>query len=56
MKTKGFPGWIQNAKWEENHAIKRTHWNRLILTQLGVGEKGIALRYRTFQKTERVAA
>jgi len=51
------PTWIQNATWERDFKQKgkRTLWNRLILTQPGVGEFGIALRYRIWAKTETVA-
>lgn len=52
------PAWIQNAAWERDfkQPKKRKKWNRLILTQPGVGEFGIALRYRIWEKTEKVAA
>lgn len=52
------PAWIQNAKWERVFKLpkKRKEWNRLILTQPGVGEFGIAIRYRIWEKTETVAA
>lgn len=49
------PAWIKNAKWDTNHVIGRTIWNRLVLTQLVPGQLGFALRCRTYEKTERVA-
>jgi hypothetical protein len=52
------PGWITGATWERNYRFpkKRTDWNRLVLFQPAVGEQGVAIRYRNFEKTERVAA
>jgi len=52
------PAWIRNAQWERDFRWqgKRKRWNRLILTQPGVGELGIAIRYRVWEKTEKVAA
>jgi hypothetical protein len=57
-KDKGFPAWISGTSWESNYVEKgkRTPWERLILTQLFPGQKGIALRYRVYDKTERIAA
>jgi len=45
------PAWIENAKWERGHVQtgKRKEWNRLIFT------RGIALRYRIYDKSEIVA-
>ncbi len=50
------PGWIKGAKWERAFRFpkKRTDWNRLVLFQPAVGEMGVALRYRLYEKTERV--
>lgn len=52
-----FPAWIQNAKWEENYVPKgkRTKWNRLVLFQPGVGERGVAIRCREVQRLEEVS-
>jgi len=46
------PTWIENAKWERGYVQKgkRTEWNRLVLT------RGIALRYRKYERSEIVAA
>lgn len=46
--------WISGAKWDREYKIKRTVWNRLVLTQPVPFEKGLALRYRVRAKTERV--
>lgn len=51
-----FPAWISGAAWERKYKIKRTEWNRLVLHQSVPFAKGLALRYRVHQKTERVAA
>jgi hypothetical protein len=50
------PAWISGTRWERNHKIKRTAWNRLVLHQSIPFVKGLALRYRVLKKTERVAA
>lgn len=52
-----FPMWMKNCKWEQNYREpgKRTDWNRLVLTQPGVGQRGIAIRYRRYTKTETVS-
>lgn len=52
------PGWIKGAEWNRGFRFpkKRTDWNRLVLFQPGVGEMGVAIRYRDFDKTERVSA
>jgi len=46
------PAWIQNAKWERGYILpgKKKIWNRLVIA------RGIALRYRVFDKSEIVAA
>lgn len=46
------PTWIENAKWERGYVQKgkRTEWNRLVLT------RGIALRYRKYERSEIVSA
>lgn len=52
-----FPGWIKGAEWERSYkqAGKRKEWNRLVMAQLFPGQQGIALRWREYLKTERVA-
>lgn len=52
-----WPTWIKNAKWEMDFVVKgkRNKWNRLVLFQPAVGEFGVALRYRIYEKSERVA-
>lgn len=49
---KKMPAWIENAKWEPGFVVKgkRKEWNRLVFV------KGIALRYRVWEKSEQVAA
>lgn len=49
---KKMPSWIGNAKWQSGYvqAGKRTAWNRLVFT------RGIALRYRKYEKSEIVSA
>lgn len=51
------PGWIKNAGWEQGYKQKgkRKIWNRLVLGQPIVGQTGIALRARTWDKTENVS-
>jgi hypothetical protein len=53
----GFPSWIKGAEWTTGYRQegKRTDWNRLVLHQAEVGQIGFALRYRIYDKTERVA-
>jgi len=55
--TTNFPTWIKGASWETDYVQpgKRTEWNRLMLTQRFPFEKGFAIRYREFEKSERVA-
>lgn len=50
-----FPAWITGAKWEQEK-VKRTVWNRLVLGQRVPFERGLALRFRVYWKSERVAA
>jgi hypothetical protein len=52
-----FPAWIKDAKWEDNYVVpgKRNKWSRLVLFQPGVGETGVSIRYREYDKTERVS-
>ena len=59
MKEKGlntFPSWLKNVKWEESYTPKgkRTVWNRLIFFQPGIGKQGVSIRFREYEKTERV--
>ena len=58
MKDAKMPFWMKDYKWEEGFKEKgkRIEWNRLGITQVKPGTTGFALRYRTYQKTERVAA
>jgi hypothetical protein len=56
MKEAAMPAWIRGAKWE-SYTPKgtRTEWQRLVLHQTFPGQTAFALRYRTYDKTERVA-
>lgn len=58
MDEKGFPSWIKGAEWEDGYVVKgkRTKWKRLVLAQLLPGQTGFALRFRTYEKSEQVAA
>jgi len=49
---KKMPKWIENANWETGYKQKgkRKEWNRLVLS------RGIALRYRKYEKSEIVSA
>ena len=51
------PHWIKNTKWESNFRVPggRIKWDRIILFQNKVGELGISLKKRVYQKTEDVA-
>jgi len=51
------PTWI-DAKWERDYTPKgkRNKWSRLVLFQPAPGKQGVALRYRIWEKKERVAA
>jgi len=51
-----FPSWIAGAEWDRDYKIKRTIWNRLVLGKHAPFVKGMALRYRVYKKSERVAA
>lgn len=50
------PGWI-NAEWQRDYTQpgKRKKWDRLILFQPKVGEVGVSIRKRIWDKTEEVA-
>lgn len=52
------PGWIDDATWERDYVVpkKRKKWNRLVLFQPAVGEIGVSLRYRIWEKKEQVSA
>jgi hypothetical protein len=51
------PAWIKDAKWERNYVEKgkRKEWDRLVLFQPEVGKRGVAIRKRTWEKTEEVS-
>lgn len=50
------PAWYSDGKWERDHKIKRTLWNRLPLDRsVSFLSDGACLRYRIYEKTERVA-
>lgn len=53
----GFPGWISGAQWLAGYREKgkRTDWHRLVLAQTFPGIIGLAIRCRTWKKSERVA-
>jgi len=49
------PGWLGGGtKWERNYKPKgkRVTWDRLVLTQPGVGERAVSIRKRVKQKSE----
>ena len=58
-----FPMWIQNADWEKEYRVMNPEsgrkgnkkWDRFVLFQPAVGERGVAIRRRFYQKTEQVA-
>ena len=50
-----FPSWITGAAWEHDYQIKRTSWNRLVLGRHAPFVAGMALRYRVYEKSEKVA-
>ena len=51
------PAWLENVKWEKDYVVpgKRTKWERLVLFQPGVGEVGVSIRKRTYEKSEMVS-
>jgi len=51
-----FPSWIKDTTWQTGFKLprKRIEWDRLILFQPKVGERGVAIRKRHFKKSERV--
>lgn len=52
------PAWIRNATWQRGYTEKgkRTAWDRLVLFQPAVGELGVSIRKRLYEKSEEVAA
>jgi len=49
------PAWLGGGtKWERNYKVKgkRIAWDRLVLTQPGVGERAVSIRKRVKQKAE----
>lgn len=54
-----FPVWLKNVKWERDYKTSnksKTKWDRLVLFQPGVGEKGVAIRKRIMNKTETISS
>jgi len=53
-----FPSWLTDVKWEKGFVFpkKRTAWDRLVLFQPKVGEMGVAIRKREYDKSEIVSA
>ena len=53
-KSDALPAWLQDVKWEKDYVVpgKRTKWERLVLFQPGVGERGVSIRKREFEKSE----
>lgn len=51
------PAWVKNASWEQGYVKKgrRKQWDRLVLFQPAVGETGVSLRKRLWEKTEEVS-
>lgn len=52
-----FPSWIKGAKWEKGYKPTpraKNEWERLILFQPKVGERGVSILRREFAKTETV--
>ncbi len=56
--ARSLPVWMTGAIWEEGYVQKgkRIAWTRLVHTREWPAEEGFALRYRLYEKTERVAA
>jgi len=50
------PAWLENVKWEKDFVVpgKRIKWERLVLFQPGVGERGVSIRKRNYEKSEMV--
>jgi hypothetical protein len=51
------PGWIKDTEWTRDYVQpgKRKKWDRLVLFQPRVGQLGVALRKRIWEKTEEVS-
>lgn len=51
------PHWMKNVKWESNYVPpgRRAKWDRIILFQRKVGEVGISLKKRLYNKSEEVS-
>jgi len=56
-KDEPLPAWIKNVSWEREYKQKgkRKEWDRLVLFQPKVGELGVSIRKRLWEKTEEVA-
>lgn len=54
--AENLPTWI-TATWERGYVQKgkKKSWNRLVLFQPAVGEEGVSLRYRLWDKKEKIA-
>lgn len=52
-----FPTWLENVKWEADYIQKgkRKKWDRLVLFQPSVGEIGVSIRKRVYDKVEVVS-
>ena len=53
-----FPSWLKDVKWERNYkesSRAKKLWDRLVLFQPKVGEKGVSIRKRLYEKTEYVS-
>jgi len=57
IDQKRMPAWLEDVKWEENYVLpgKRIKWDRLVLFQPGVGQQGVAIRKRNYEKAEIVS-
>jgi hypothetical protein len=57
-KSDVLPAWLKDVKWEKDYVVpgKRTKWERLVLFQPAVGERGVSIRKREFEKSEIVNA
>lgn len=54
-----FPKWLKNVNWERDYKVNpksRTYWDRLVLFQPGVGQKGVSLRKRVYEKSEEISS
>lgn len=57
-RDKELPSWMENITWEKDFVPKgkRTKWDRLVLFQPKVGEFGVSIRKRLYEKSETVSA